>query len=102
MKWEIVYGNKKIDIKANDVVETLSRTIGYMYYKLENDEKVKRNVQMKIVQEMDIQILELIKSQFSGAIEEERKHNVHLKVVPKRTVKDTGPLFDVRKSNKEN
>lgn len=81
--WKITYGNQEIKITAQDLVETLGRTLGFMYYKLENDEKIKGHVQMKIIHEMDIQILELMKAQFLGAVEESRRHNVSMKIVGK-------------------
>jgi len=84
--WKIKYGDQEIPITANDVVETLGRQIGYAYYKLENDEKTKGHVQMKIVLEMDIQILELVKAQFSGAVEEARRRHLHMKMPGKKRV----------------
>lgn len=86
IEWKIKYGDKELPVSAYDVVETLGRTLGLMYFKLENDEKIKGHVQMKIIHEMDIQILELVKTQFLGAIEDDRKRHVHMKVVKKRRV----------------
>lgn len=86
--WEYTFGDKVIPIKANDVVETLNRVIPYMFFKLENDEKIKTNVQMKIIHEIDIQILEVMRGVFSDTIEEDRKAHPHMKTVPKKTAKE--------------
>lgn len=83
IEWKIKYGDQELPISAHDVVDSLGRALGLMYYKLENDDKIKGHVQMKIIHEMDIQIVELVKSQYAGAIEEDRKRHVRLRVVKK-------------------
>jgi hypothetical protein len=88
--WEILYGDKVMPVTAHDVVETLDRVLAREYYHLLNDEKTKGHVQMKILHEMDDMILELMKQQFAGAIEEDRRKGLHMKVPGKKTVKEGG------------
>ena len=88
--WEILYGDKVIPINANDIVETLDRVIPRENYHLLNDEKTKGHVQMKIIHEMDDLILELLKSQFSNMIEEERGKHLRPKIPGKKTVNEGG------------
>ena len=74
-EWQIQYGDRVMPVTAYDLVETLDRVIARENYHLLNDEKTKGHVQMKILHEMDDLILELLKSQFSDMIEEDRsKH----------------------------
>ena len=89
-KWEILWGDITIPVTAYDLVETLDRVIARENYHLLNDEKTKGHVQMKILHEKDDLILELMKSQFSDVIEEDRGKHLRPKIPGKKTVNEGG------------
>lgn len=94
-EWKVKYGDQEIPVTANDIVETLGRVLGREWLFHETNEKLKGDVQMKIVHEFDIQILELLKVQFSGAIEEQRKRHLHMRIPGKRRPAIKGKPGDV-------
>lgn len=83
IEWKIKYGDQEVPLTAQDVVESIGRAVGLMFYDLETNERIKSNVKMKIVREMDIQTLEFAKAIFAGVIEEYRRSHLHMKVVKK-------------------
>ena len=87
-KWEILWGDLVIPVTAYDVVETLDRVIPRENYHLLNDAKTNGHVQMKILHEKDDLILELMRSQFSDMIEEDRKKTLRPQIPGKKTVKE--------------
>jgi hypothetical protein len=84
VEWKIKFGDKEMKVTANDLVEMLGRVIPREYYYHENNDRLKADVQMKIIHELDIQMLELLKINFSGMIEEDRRRHWGMKIPGKK------------------
>jgi hypothetical protein len=90
IEWKIKYGDQEVPLTVQDVIESIGRAVGLMFYDLETNEMVKSNVKMKIVREMDIQTLEFAKGIFAGVIEEYRRTHLHMSIPGKKPRRQPG------------
>jgi hypothetical protein len=79
-EWKIKYGDQEIPISAEDIVETLGRAVSIVFKEAATNPHIKGDTKMKIIYEMDTEILQLLKEQFSDAAEDMRRKILHHKI----------------------
>ena len=66
LKWEIQYGDKTIPVTAENVAESLQRARSIVIKEVATNDHIKGNVKMKVIYDLDIETLELVRRMFLG------------------------------------
>lgn len=74
-EWTIKYGDKEMLVTADDIVETLGRAASIVLKEAETNPHIKSDPRMKIIYEIDVERLALLKNNFSAASEDMKKRH---------------------------